>query len=139
MKKHHLLLSNKLSFFIALLAFGASTFVACHKHDHDEDDTQAPGLTISSPAAAASLSGEVHISGSVTDASLHEMRIKVTRDSDGAELFSATPTVHNKTAYNFDEHWTPAGISAETAVTLTIHVEDHSANETEKTVKFSVK
>ena len=130
---------KKLSFFIALLALSTNAFVACHKHDHDEDDTQAPGLTISSPAAAALLSGEVHISGSVTDESLHEMSIKVTRDSDGAELFSANPTVHDKTSYNFDEHWTPASISAETAVTLTIHVEDHSANETEKTVKFSVK
>ncbi|MBK9566918.1 MAG: hypothetical protein IPO37_17625 [Saprospiraceae bacterium] len=54
------------------------------------------------------------------------MEIKVTKDSDGSELFKASPSVHDKTEYSFDEHFTPSGLSGETAVTLIIKVEDHS-------------
>lgn len=115
------------------------TTAACTKHNHDDDtDTTAPVLTITSPSENASLSGEVHIHGAVTDESLHEMEIKVTKDADGSEIFKATPTVHDKTDYSFDEHFTPV-VNSETAVTLTITVEDHSANITTKTVKFVVK
>ncbi len=117
-------------------AFCLLTVVACHKHD--DNDTTAPVLTIDEPLANESVSGEVHIEGDVTDESLHEMEIKVTQDSDSAELFKATPEVHDLTAYHFHEHWTPT-VSAETAVTLTITVEDHNSNKTVKTVKFAVK
>ena len=111
------------------------TVAACHKHD---EDSNAPVLTIAEPLANASVSGEVHIEGDVTDASLHEMEIKVTLDSDGSQLFIATPEVHDETAYHFHEHWIPS-VAAETAVTLTITVSDHSENTTTKTVKFTVK
>ncbi len=117
---------------LCLLAVGA-----CHNHD-DDDDTTAPVLTLSEPAEGASISGEVHVEGKVTDESLHEMEIKVTKDSDGAVLLNATPEVHDKTEYSFDEHFTPT-VAAETPVTLTITVEDHNANKTVKTVKFKVK
>ena len=112
------------------------TVAACHKHD--EDDTVAPVITLEDPEEGASLSGEVHVHGKVTDGSLHEMEIKVTKDSDGSELLKATPEVHDKTEYSFDEHFTPA-VAAETAVTLTITVSDHNDNSTTKTVKFKVK
>ena len=113
------------------------TVAACHKHDHD-DDSEAPVLNIEKPTEGSSIAGEVHIHGTVTDNILHEMAITVTRDSDGTQLFKATPKVHNKTEYSFDEHFTPI-VSEETAVTLTITVVDHSSNKTVKTVKFSVK
>ena len=116
------------------------SFGACHKHDHDhdEDDTTAPVLTISSPATDAVVNGEVQISGRATDESMHEMEIKVTKDSDGSELFSATPSVHDKTDYTIDQRFTPSGITAETAVTLTISVSDHSEHTTTQTVKFKL-
>lgn len=117
-------------------AFCLLTIAAC-KHDH-EDDTTAPVLTIAEPAENDSVSGEVHIEGDVTDESLHELSIKITKDSDGSEVFSATPEVHDLTAYHFHEHWEQT-VSAETAVTLTIIVEDHNENKTTKTVKFTVK
>lgn len=111
--------------------------VAACKHEHD-DDANAPVLTIDEPLADASVSGEVHIEGDATDESLHEMEIRVNKDSDGSELFKVTPEVHDETAYHFHEHWTPT-VSAETAVTLTITVEDHNSNKTVKSVKFKLK
>lgn len=95
-------------------------------------------LLLEKPTEGASISGEVHIHGTVTDKSLHEMEIKVTKDSDGSQLFKATPKVHDKTEFSFDEHFTPS-VAGETAVTLTITVEDHSSNKTVKTVSFTVK
>lgn len=113
------------------------TIAACHDH-HDETDTTAPTVMITSPTENESVAGEVHVECSVTDESLHEMEVKVTKDSDGTELFKDNPTVHDKTSYEFHEHFTPT-LSAETAVTLTVTVMDHSDNTTTKTLKFTVK
>lgn len=123
-------------FLLAILSLFA--VASCHDHG-DENDKDAPVLTIEKPAENTVVTGEVHIHGKVTDQSLHELEIKVTKDSDGSQLFKATPTVHDKTKYSFDEHFTPSGLTGETAVTLTIKVEDHSDNVTTKTVKFKVK
>lgn len=128
----------KSKFFI-LVVFSLMMLTSCHKHDENEGDIQAPTLTIDDPVEGESISGEVHIHGKVTDQSLHEMEITVTKDSDGAELFTANPTVHDKTVYDFDEHFTPSGLTSEIPVTLTITVEDHSDHSTMKTVKFKVK
>lgn len=120
---------------VLLLGF---TAVACHKHD-DENDKNNPVITITSPAIDASISGAVAIAGVVTDESLHELSIKITKDGDNSELFSATPEVHDLTSYTIAETWTPSGIAAETAVTLTVVAEDHHSNAISTTVKFKVK
>ena len=122
--------------FCSLFAFST---IACHHNHEDEDDSTIPVITIEEPVDGESIAGEVHFHGTVTDNSLHEMTIKVTRDSDGAEQFSAAPTVHDLTAYDFDEHWTPSGLTEETAVTVTITAEDHGSNKATKVVKFKVK
>lgn len=116
---------------------GVFAFNACH--NHDEDDTTDPVLTITSPAADASLTGKVTISGKATDESLHEMSIVVTKDSDSSELFNAAPEVHDETDYTISESWTPTGLTSETPVTLTVTVEDHSEHKVVKTVKFKAK
>ena len=126
---------SKCLFLAILFWFGLSS---CHDH-HDENDKDAPVLVIEKPSDNTVVSGKVEIHGKVTDKSLHEMEIKVTKDSDGSELYKATPSVHDKTEYSFDEHFTPSGLSGETAVTLIIKVEDHSENVTTKSVKFKVK
>lgn len=108
------------------------TVAACHK------DSNAPVLTIVSPTEGESVSGEVHIECSATDQSLHEMEVKVTKDADGTELFSAAPEVHDLKSYDFHEHFTPT-VSAETAVTLTVTVSDHNDHTVTQTVKFTVK
>lgn len=125
-----------MSYKLLFAAVCSLLFIAsCHKH---EEENNAPVLTIENPIEGASLSGEIHIHGKVTDESLHEMEIKVTKDADASTLLTATPSVHDKTEYSFDEHFTPA-VSEETAVTLTVTVWDHSDNVTTKTVKFKVK
>lgn len=124
---------------VAALSMPAvGTFTACHDHDHDENDTEAPVVTIESPAEGASLSGEVHVHGLVTDASLHELSIKVTRDDNNAVLLEVAPEVHDLTEYDFDEHFT-AGLLSETNATLVVTAEDHNSNVTTKTVRFKVK
>jgi hypothetical protein len=123
-------------FLLAILSLFA--VASCHDHG-DENDKDAPVLTIEKPAENAVVTGEVRIQGKVTDQSLHKLVIIVTKDSDGSQLFKATPTVHDETAYNYNESFTPSGLTVETAVTLTITVEDHSDNVTTKTVKFKVK
>lgn len=114
------------------------TIASCKNHDHDDTDVDAPELTIGTPAANASVSGEVHIEFTVTDQSLHELEVKVTKDSDGSELYKVNPVVHDATEYDFHEHFTPS-VAAETAVTLTVTVSDHEEHTTVKTVKFTVK
>ena len=126
---------SKFLFLAILFWFGLTS---CHDHG-DENDKDAPVLLIEKPADNTVVSGKVEIHGKVTDKSLHELEIKVTKDSDGSELFKATPSVHDKTEYSYDEHFTPSGLSGETAVTLTIIVEDHSDNVTNKSIKFKVK
>jgi len=128
---------QKFSFWAFALLAALFIIPSC-KHDHDDDDANAPVLTIENPIADASLSGQIHIHGKVTDESLHAMEIKLTKDSDGTELLKVTPGVHDKMEYSFDEHVTPT-VAVETPVTLTITVSDHSDNNTTKTVKFTVK
>lgn len=114
-------------------------FFAC-KNDKDEDDTIAPVLTISSPTVGVSISGAVNITGTLTDESLHELLLTVTDDVTGDTLYvpATDPEVHDLTSYTINETWTPS-VTAETAVTLTVLAEDHSSNETTKTIKFKVK
>ena len=124
-------------FILLLLAtISLSAFTACTKKD---EDTNKPLITISSPAADVSVAGTVSITGTVTDESLHELTITVTKDSDNTELFKATPEVHDLTSYNIAETWAPSGIVAETPVTLTVTAEDHHENVASVVVKFKVK
>ena len=110
-------------------------FIACK--NEKEEDTTAPVLTIVSPAENEAFTGEVHLELTVTDESLHEMSIKVTKDSDGVVVFEEDPEVHDLTEFEYHEHFTPAGLSGATALTLTMTVEDHASHITTKTVKFT--
>ncbi len=108
-------------------------FAACKKED------EAPNIFLEEPTEGSLVSGEVHIHGKVTDESLHNLKIKITKDADGAELFSFSKHWHGKLEYDMDEHFTPEGISGETPVTLFIEVEDELDQVSTKTVKFRVK
>lgn len=128
MKKQNILI-------LFTLIISIFTFNAC-KDEHDEGDTAAPELMIESPAENASISGAVDIHIHVTDESLHEMEVKITKDSDGSVLFEDAPVVHDETDYHYETTFTPAGLTGATPMTLTVTVEDHSSNSTTKTVKF---
>ena len=114
------------------------TFAAC-KDDDNSEDTTDPVVTIESPAANAVIQGAVDIHIHVTDESLHEMEVKVTKDSDGSVVFEETPTVHDETDYHYEKSFTPSGLSGDTPMTLTVTVEDHSDHVVTKTVKFIAK
>ena len=122
---------------LALLV-SAFTFNAC-KDNNEETDTNAPVLTIESPTENAMMQGAVQIKLHVTDESLHEMDVKVTQDSDGSVVFEEAPLVHDETDYHYEKSFTPSGLTGDTPMTLTVTVEDHSANITTQTVKFTVK
>ena len=123
--------------FLALILVSIST-LSCHKH-HNDDDDNAPEITITAPTIDVSISGAVTISGLVTDESMHEVTIKVTKDIDNSTLFFVVQEAHNLTSYTIAEVWTPVGIVAETAVTLIITAEDHNEHLETKTLKFKVK
>lgn len=129
---------QKLFLLTTILAF---SILACHNDslNHNMEDQDPPVISLSAPTAMDSISGVVAISGMVTDESMHEMSIVVSQDSDGTVLFSSAPVVHDLTSYTIAEMWTPAGITAETAVTLTVTAEDHSSNIATAEVKFTVK
>ena len=106
--------------------------------NNSEEDTDDPVLTITSPVANEAVVGEVHIELNATDESLHEMAIKVTRDSDGSVLYEDAPEVHDLTDFDYHEHFTPTGLTGATPVTLTVDLEDHASHLVTKTVKFTV-
>lgn len=133
----YIFIMKKFLFSFVLLSALVLMLPSCHKHD--EEDANPPVVTVTSPSESASISGAVTIAGNVTDESLHALSLEVTKDSDGSSLYAKSISVHDKTEYGFNETWTPSGIGAETAVTLTVVVEDHSDLKTTKTVKFTVK
>lgn len=120
---------------LLLLAAFATAFLlnACKKED------KAPEITLDEPTEGMVVSGEVHIHGNVTDEDLHNLDITVKKDADGSELFSFSKHWHGKSEYEIDEHFTPTGLTGETAVTLLIEVEDELDQITTKTVKFKIK
>lgn len=133
--------SNKI-LLASLFALLFTLLSACHDHDEDANDKTAPSVTITAPIDNASLSAStaVAIKGTVTDETgLHELTIIVTNDADGKELFKDTPSVHDKTSYDFNESYTPSGVAAAINATLTVIAEDHGSNVTTKTVKFVLK
>lgn len=123
----------------AALFLAALSLPACkEEHDHDDDeDTEAPVLTIESPTEGGTYTGSLEIHLEVTDESLHEMSIRVTRDSDDSVVFEEEPTVHDEIEFHFEHLHTFTGLSGDTPMTLTVVVEDHSANTTTKTVRFT--
>lgn len=108
-------------------------FSACKKED------EAPKISLEEPTEGMVVSDEVRIHGKVSDEDLHNLDIKVTKDSDGSELFVFSKHWHGKSEYDIDEHFTPAGLSAETPVTLLIEVEDGLDQISTQTVRFKIK
>lgn len=128
---------------IALIAALVS-FNACKReeddHGHDEtSDRDKPEITITSPSSMqVYYSGDtVRIKGLVTDASLHEMIIKITKDSDGTVLFSETPTVHDMNMYTINTFW-KSNVSDHTNARLIVVAQDHSSNISSDTVRIHI-
>ncbi len=131
----------KLIYSILLLSVFAT---ACKKEDDDHDhdtttDTTKPVITINSPSNMAMYNNgdTVKIRGTVTDNSLHELLIRIVKDSDGSELFRSTPTVHDLTSYSINENWKSA-VTDHTNASIIISAEDHGSNVGSDTVHIHI-
>lgn len=130
-------ISANILFYISFLGI-TLTMVSCEK-----EDTTDPVITVNEPAVGdiltLSVDPEVHIEIDVSDeTSLHEMSVEV-KDAAGNIIFSDAPTVHDLKNYSYHEHFEPAGIAAETDMTLTVSVSDHADHEVTAAVSFKVK
>ena len=125
--------------FISLGLALLSMQVAC-KHDHEEDDTVAPTITINSPLQNGELLGIVTMTGNISDEnSLHSLNIKITKDSDGLVLYTKEISAHDLTTYDFAETWNTPNFNALTPVTIAFSVKDHGDNVTSASVKCSIR
>lgn len=126
--------NNYLKPLLSLLLLSLVFVSACKKEDDDHShdtsgDTAKPVINMSSPNDMQMYNNgdTVKITGTVTDASLHELLIKIVRDSDGVVLFQETPTVHDMTSFNINSKWKSA-VTDHTNASVVVLVEDHSAN-----------
>ena len=107
---------------------------ACEKehHHHDDSDTAAPALSINSPTQMQVFNqgDTLFIKGTLSDASLHELSIRLTNDKDSSLLFSASPVVHGLSTYTLNSFWV-CNVQDHTNATLRITAHDHSENKTE--------
>lgn len=108
----------------------------CHKH---EADSTVPVITLSAP-----LNNQVYkngdnviITGTVTDNSLHELRINITNTGNGASLYSNVISVHNLTSYAINSSWKSAITAATTAV-VKVEAEDHDGNVAEQKATVTI-
>jgi hypothetical protein len=125
---------KKLFFYAGILLCFSNC--GCHKHS---DENVAPVLTIITPSAnQVYKSGDnVVISGSVTDNSLHELRIDITVTATGASLYNNVISVHDLTSYTINNSW-KSSVTTSTAATVKVEVEDHSGNVAEKKVSIVI-
>lgn len=137
---------NILSGLLSVIAVSSMlSFSACKKeeddHDHTTTDTDkaAPALSIYSPTdMKVYYSGDtVWIKGGVSDASLHELLIKITKDSDGSVLFTEAPVVHDMTSYAINSFW-KSQVSDHSNAKVIVLAEDHSGNVSADTVRIHI-
>ena len=110
-----------------------------HDHTQNAGDTAKPTISITSPSSMQVFyNGDtVKIRGLVSDASLHELLIKVVKDSDNSVLFSETPTVHDLSSYTINTNW-KSQVTDHTNARVIVVAEDHSSNVSSDTVRIHI-
>lgn len=139
------IMKNKnLKSILSVLLLGLVFVTACKKEDDDHDhnsgsDTTKPAISLTSPTSMQMYNNgdTVKIRGMVTDASLHELLIKITRDSDGTVLFQETPTVHDLTSFSINSNW-KSQVTDHTNATVVVLAEDHSSNVASDTLHIHI-
>jgi hypothetical protein len=129
---------------ICILSLAFTQLSSCKKEDehdqtHEIGDTAKPTISITSPSSMqVYYNGDtVKISGLVSDASLHELLIKILKDSDNSVLFSETPTVHDLSTYTIKTNW-KSQVSDHTNARLIVVAKDHSLNVGSDTVHIHI-
>lgn len=135
--------NNYMKFIYSLLLLSVFA-TACKKEEDDHNhntttDTSKPVINITAPSNTTMYNNgdTVKIRGTVTDNSLHELLIRIIKDSDGSELFRATPTVHDLTSYSISENW-KSSVSDHTNASIIISAEDHNSNVGSDTVHIHI-
>jgi hypothetical protein len=103
-KKTSFMISTNKNISIALLFLA----IALICHAGIKKDTTAPILSITSPTdgSAYHTNDSMHIIGSTTDESLHELQIKITNDSTSAIMYLDTPEVQGDlTSFAINSNW----------------------------------
>ena len=129
--------------FLGLAFLAISVFTSCKKedddHQHDNDSTP-PVVLISSPLASNTYNkgDTVRIFAKVSDASLHELLVRIENDSNRMEYFRYTPVVHDLTYYEVDTYWVN-NVSSQVKASVIVTAEDHSSNVDSAMVKVTLK
>ncbi len=119
--------------FLGLACLAISVFSSCNKedddHDHSTSDTAKPVIEISSPVSMKVYnSGDtVRLFAKVSDASLHELLVRIKNDATGEEYFRYTPEVHDMNYYEVDTYWV-SKVTDHTNATVIVAAEDHNSN-----------
>lgn len=136
MKTH--ILSN--CAFWALLAWAIAS---CGNKDYFiVQDPYPLGIAIYHPKDGDLLKTSVEISADVfydvLNERVHEVSVKITRDSDNAVVFQESPSISNfSNFYSYYYLFTPVGLTGPTPMTLTIYGKG-SGESSSKSVKFTV-
>jgi hypothetical protein len=97
---------------LVLPLFGAVFLMACKDHDHDHlhEEPYAVEISFLEPAADTTINSgqELHMEVMFTRAgTIHNVKVRVLRDSDTAEVFVWEQHVHEESgSYEFHEHVT---------------------------------
>jgi len=133
--------SFKTSFIFFLAMF---QLISCkkdddHQHDVDTSDKVKPTVVINTPSNLQMYNNgdTIKIRGQVSDASLHELLIKIVKDSDHSVLFSETTNVHDLSAYTFNSNWKSV-VSDHTNASVIVTAKDHNSNVGSDTIKIHI-
>jgi hypothetical protein len=110
-----------------------------HQHNDDDSDKVKPTVNISTPSNLQMYNNgdTVKIRGLASDASLHELVLKIVKDSDNSVLYSETINAHDLTTYALNSSWKSA-VSDHTNASVIVVAEDHNSNVGSDTVKIHI-
>ena len=102
-------------------------FFSCKKEDtFNPNDTTLPVIIIQSPLTGDLAQGTILIKGKASDTeNLRDLSLHITRRGDSAVLFEKTFDVRELPFYLITENWTPADISEDTELKLTVTASDY--------------
>jgi hypothetical protein len=126
---------------ILFLSLAIAGLYACKKDNNHETDTEKPVINIIEPAANDSFPGNgdsVHVELYISDNDeLHEVTMKITNPADSI-VFSDSAHL-DQSSFSYHRHYYPSGISATTAMKLSVSASDHHGNVDTKSLTFYLK
>ena len=127
-----------------VLSLAATQLISCekeddHQHNDDASDKVKPTVVISTPSNLQMYNNgdTVKIRGLASDASLHELMLKIVKDSDNSVLYSETIYAHDLTTYALNSNWKSA-VTDHTNASVIVVAEDHNSNVGSDTVKIHI-